>query len=92
MRKSFGGTEVEIMGGAYRKQPTEYAPAGELGCDITLKIPNYEMTPVKIFLSNAISEDIAWSLGNYSQMIADDIVFTGLRSEFEKMKEKFNLH
>ena len=95
MRKSFGGTEVEIVSESYRLEPSEDAPAGALGCDIEVKIPHIEMTPIKTFLQNSIAEDIAWSnLGggsHYSQMIADEIIFSLLKSEFEKLKEKFNL-
>lgn len=95
MRKSFGGTEVEIVSDAYRLDPSEEAPAGALGCDIEVKIPHIEMIPVKAFLQNSIAEDIAWAnLGggsHYSQMIADEIVFSLLKPEFEKLKEKFNV-
>jgi hypothetical protein len=87
MRKSFGGTEVEIVSEAYRLEPSEDAPAGALGCDITVKILDYEMTPVKTFLRNSIAEDMAWS---YGQMIADEMVFMLLKPEFDKLKEKFN--
>lgn len=93
MRKSFGGTEVEIVSEAYRLEPSEDAPAGALGCDIVIKIPNVEMTPIKTFLGNSIAEDIAWSnLGGasqISQMIADEMVFTLLKPEFEKLKQKY---
>ena len=95
MRKSFGGTEVEIISDAYRLEPSEDAQAGALGCDIEVKIPHIEMTPVKTFLRNSIAEDIAWTNlgggGHYSQMIADDIVFSLLKPEVEKIKEKLKL-
>lgn len=95
MRKSFGGTEVEIVSNTYRLEPSQDAPAGALGCDIEVKIPHIEMTPVKTFLRNSIAEDIAWTnLGggsHYSQMIADEIVFSLLKPEFEKLKEKLKL-
>lgn len=86
MRKSFGGTEVEIVSDCYRLDPSEDAPAGALGCDIEVKIPHIEMVPVKFFLRNSISEDIAWSNFNgLAQMIADEMVFFLLKPEFKKL-------
>lgn len=89
MQQSFGGTEVEIVGEAYRLAPSEDAPAGALGCDVHLKIPGHEMQPIKLFLRNSIAEDIAWN--PYGQMIADEIVFECIRPEYEKIKQKMNL-
>lgn len=90
MKKSFGGTDVEIVSEAYRLKPSEDAPAGALGCDIHIKIPNHQMDPVKLFFRNSIAEDIAWNnMGGASglaQMIADEIVFECLKPEFEKLK------
>ncbi len=54
------------------------------------------MKAVRTFLRNSNAEDIAWpNLGGapqYSQMIADEIVFTILKPEFEKLKIKINLN
>ncbi len=92
MKKSFGGTDIEIISDAYRLSPSEDAPAGALGCDIHIKIPEYDMIPVKMFLRNSISEDIAWwnimgGAPDLGQMVADEIVFTCLKPEYEKLKE-----
>lgn len=96
MRNSFGGTEVEIVSEAYRLEPTEHEPAGALGCLIELKIPGADMKAVRTFLRNSNAEDIACpNLGGapqYSQMIADEIVFTILKPEFEKLKININLN
>lgn len=95
MKKSFGGTDVEIVSGAYRLSPTKDAPAGALGRDLLIKIPDVEMTPVKLFLRNSIAEDIAFTNSGgapqISQMIADEIVFECIRPEYNKLKEKFGL-
>ena len=90
MQQSFGGTEVEIVGEAYRLVPSSDAPAGALGCNVLIKIPGHEMTPVKLFLRNSIAEDMAWNaMGGapqIAQMIADEIVFECIRPEYEKLK------
>jgi hypothetical protein len=88
MRKSFGGTEVEIVGECYRLNSSPDTPAGALGCDITIKIPEHEMKPIKVFFRNSIAEDIAWKPPEYSQMIADQMVFELIRPEFLKIKSR----
>lgn len=96
MRNSFGGTEVEIVSEAFRLEPTEDAPAGHLGCYIELKIPGVDMTPVRTFFKNSQAEDIAWSnLGgasHFSQMIADELVFTILKPEFQRLNINISLN
>jgi hypothetical protein len=95
MKRSFGGTEVEIVSEAYRQNPSEYAPAGALGCDVHISIPDHEMKPVKLFLANSIAEDIAFNnMGgapDLAQMIADEIVFMSIKPEYEKLKNKIRL-
>lgn len=90
MRRSFGGTNVEILGGAYRLPPSEDAPAGALGCDLSVDIPDYDMKPVKFFLRNSIAEDMSFNhIGGatqLAQMIADEMVFECIRHEYEKIK------
>jgi hypothetical protein len=92
MQQSFGGTEVEIVGEAYRLPPSEDAPAGALGCDVHVKIPGHEMQPVKLFLRNSIAENMAFNaMGGdpqLAQMVANEIVFECIRPEYEKIKEK----
>ena len=92
MRRSFGGTNVEIVSEVYRLSPSKDAPAGALGCDIHISIPNYEMQPIQMFLSNYIGEDMAFHrLGGapqIAQMIADEIVFGCIKPEYEKLKKK----
>jgi hypothetical protein len=87
MQNCFGGTEVNITSECYRLEPSEDAPAGALGCDVGIKIPNHDMMPVKMFFRNSIAEDIAWQPNQIGQMIADDIIFMALRPEFMKLKE-----
>ena len=93
MRQSFGGTDVEIVGEAYRLSPSEDAPAGALGCDVHVRIPGHEMMPIKLFLRNSIAEDMAWNnMGGapgLAQMVADEIVFECIRPEFEKLKGEY---
>jgi hypothetical protein len=94
MQQSFGGTEVEIVGEAYRLAPSDDAPAGALGCNVEIKIPGHEMQPIKLFLRNSIAEDMAWNaMGGapqLAQMVADEIVFECIRPEYEKLKAKFD--
>ena len=96
MRNSFGGTEVEIVSEAFRLEPTEDAPAGRLGCLIELKIPGVDMAPVRTFFMNSQAEDIAWpNLGgasHFSQMIADELVFTILKPEFQRLNINISLN
>jgi hypothetical protein len=91
MRNCFGGTEVSIVSDCYRLEPTKEAPAGALGCDIQLKVPGREMDPIKLFFGNTLAEDIAWPPLEYGEMVANEIVFTVLKPEFEKIKEELGL-
>lgn len=90
MRRSFGGTDVDVISAPYRLAPSEDAPAGALGCDIKAKIPGLDMVPVKMFLRNSIAEDMAFhnlcGAPGLAQMIADEIVFACLKPEIEKLK------
>lgn len=88
MRMMFGGTEIEIVSGCYRLEPSDDAPAGALGCDIAVKIPNWEMIPTKLFFRNSIAEDIAWS--PYGELVARQYVFEIISPEYEKMKLKYS--
>ena len=103
MRKSFGGTDVQIISDLYRSRPTQNAPAGELGCDIEVKLAQHDMEPVKSFLSFNVAENMAFSVSahlggaaNLSQAIADEIVFALLKPEYDNIvqqhtrKEKIN--
>ena len=93
MKKSFGGTDVQITSEAYRLSPSEDATAGALGCDVEIKIPGVDMKPVKLFLRNSIAEDMAFHNmcggAGISQMVADEIVFDCIRPEYEKIKKKY---
>ncbi len=95
MRRSFGGTNVEIVSDAYRQEPTEDAPAGALGCNVLIKIPGHDMHPIRFFLSNFIAEDMAFydmgGVPHFAQMVADEIIFTILKPEYEKLKLLKNL-
>ena len=91
MKRSFGGTDVQIVSEAYRLAPSEDAPAGALGCDVEIKIPGVDMKPVKLFLRNSIAEDMGWNaMGGapqLAQMVADEIIFECIRPEYEKLKK-----
>jgi hypothetical protein len=86
MKRSFGGTDVQIVSEAYRLAPSEDA----LGCDVEIKIPSVDMKPVKLFLRNSIAEDMGWNAMGGSpqlaQMVADEIIFECIRPEYEKLK------
>jgi hypothetical protein len=94
MRRSFGGTDVQIVSDPHRLKPSEDAPAGALGCMIEVKIPGHEMNPVRTFLRNSIAEDMAFNnMGgapHLAQMVADEMVFTLIRPEYEKLKSKID--
>ena len=83
MRKSFGGTDVEITSGFYRS-----APMALLGCDIEVKIPGYDMLPVKTFLLYSLAEDIVF---NQAQKIADSVVYGLLKPEFKKWQRQLKI-
>jgi len=85
MKKTFGSMDIEIISNVYRLKPSEDAPAGALGCDITVKIPNWEMTPIKLFFRNSLAEDIAYN-PYYGHLVAEEYVFDIIRPEYEKMK------
>ena len=84
MRKSFGGTDVEITSGFYRSAP----PVALLGCDIEVKIPGYDMLPVKTFLLYSLAEDVAF---NQAQQIADSVVYGLLKPEFKKWQRQLKI-
>lgn len=73
MKKSFGGTDVQLLSTEmYRLPPDEFAKAGRLGVDITIN-------GVKTFLGHeSMAEDIACT--PYGQMIADDFVYTIIKN------------
>lgn len=95
MRRSFGGTDVEIISEAYRLSPSEDAAAGALGCDVHVKIPGVDMKPVKLFLRNSIAKDMAFNnMGgapDIAQMVADEIVFECIRPEYERLKNEMGV-
>jgi hypothetical protein len=59
---------------------------------IEVKIPGHEMEPIRYFLRNSIAEDMAFNnMGGapqLAQMVADELVFTLIRPEYEKLKSK----
>ena len=85
MRNSFGGVEVTIVSDCYRLEPSEDAPAGALGCDIEIKIPNSEMVPLKLFFRNSLAEDICWT--PYGQLMADEFVFDAIRPQLTNLNK-----
>ena len=83
MKKSFGGTDVEIVSEAYRLEPSEDAPAGALGCDIHIKIPNHQMHHAKI-------GDII-QLANGKNAVIFDIVETPTALEISAVSESLRV-
>lgn len=84
IKNCWGGIDVEIISeGMYRLPPDEFAKAGRLGVDITLKPSNTNIPSVKTFLGyESMAEDIAWT--PYGKMIADHFVWELLGKEIQE--------
>ncbi len=89
LKNCWGGLEIEIVSdGMYRLPPDEYAKAGRLGVDITMKPIDSDIPAVKTFLGyESMAEDIAWT--PHGQMIADHFVWELLGKQIKQdMEEK----
>ena len=77
LRKTFGGTTVELLSTKmYRQPPSEFCKLGYLGVDIKIQ-------GIKTFLGcESMAEEIAWNPMGYS--IAEEFVFNVIKAEMEK--------
>lgn len=91
LKKSFGGIDVKITSDLYRSPP----PAALSGCDIEVKIPEFDMKPVKTFLLCALAEDIAFNAAGggtqIAQSIANEVVFDLLKPQLKRWQRKFKI-
>jgi len=77
LRKTFGGTQVELLSTEmYRKPPSEFCALGYLGVDISVE-------GKKVFLGcESMAEEIAWNPMGW--MVAEEFIFEVLKEEIEK--------
>ena len=74
LRKTFGGTDVELISTEmYRKPPSEFCALGYLGVDISIE-------GKRVFLGcESMAEEIAWNpLGD---KIAEDFIYNILKEK-----------
>jgi len=74
LRKTFGGTKVELLSTEmYRLPPSELCALGYLGVDI-------EVEGIKVFLGcESMAEDIAWN--PIGHLIANDFIYNILKGK-----------
>jgi len=80
--QSFGGSEVNIISGMYRKEPNEFYKAGQLGLDI-------ELDGVKVFLGcESMAEEMVYN--QMGKFIVDDFVHHTIKDAFREIQEKIS--
>ena len=74
LRKSFGGTQVELISTEmYRLPPSEFCALGYLGVDIRVE-------GKQVFLGcESMAEEIAWN--PMGKMIAEDFIYNVLKED-----------
>ena len=90
MRRCFGQTYVKVVSDVRRLEPTEWHPIGAIGVDVILRIgdndPSNHTKPIKYFLTYTEAEDIALCSEDYAMLIANQLVYSILQSEYERLK------
>lgn len=65
----------------YRQPPSEYAKAGQLGIDITLKLSHLDTEPKKVFLG---CESMAEEMVQWGESIVNNFVYTIFEEEIKE--------